>query len=1752
VNPVTLRIRTDGGKEAGPARSRSPARRAARVYGAALFAILLAFPLASTGAATGASNGPQPTTASSMGSLVGSALLSSPAGAMAPDSPGSTASLPGPPDAAAFLGTLPFFGQNATELERTTLAQLAYQGIGPADAVLAQGGPLPPGTTYRDAHLSCAKDAAGNPEVITNDLNLNRPPDTSQGGLFYVRALSSANGTTLWEAPGLYALTAFSAPHATYERLGDPVPGDSTQSVDIPAGNASAGCDVLAIGFAEQSSISVPPPVSSPSVSFQTTHLRLLDGRTGAILWDVALNETGASERAPFVQAAQAQGSLGVPSGVLLVPTSAGLRVLLKTSDVVAWEARDPLNILPPRIPTFPPLAGRPMDVADLRVVEHLTSIDATSGRVVWTRDLPSESSGANMSWFGGVASLRGNGSADVVFDQLVLGEPTGTGPNDPTSGGPLMRFGRGMDVFAIDASDAGAGRTLWTTPVVAPTARANPPVEESFETLGWTYSRVVPADAGGPPLVLASYTTKEEQLAEGVGGRSHFVLLNGTDGRIRWDRAEAGWGYGSTIGGGRIAVSLIDIPTTGASIGSEPLPQTARLLVLNEANGSTLWSVETRTAEASSVAYNLALGQARDALVPFDATGDGVLDPLTTAASAQPTGAEQILLALSTHTQDVRDAKDGSLVRSFTLPGPDGRALDCGSAAYVFIGGYARRFNVEMIDPRTGTTVGQTVVWNDPVPRAASSGLDLEGVGASCESFPDGGLFVAFNLEEYSTDRAHEVVPILARIDPRGNIVWIQPILRGHPASGALVVQAPPHSAGPAPATVAAASGATLLLGAAGGVASAAMAISRWRVGLAILLLGLALLVPAPGIVHPALAQAVGVPSFPPAPSSASGFVPPAATGGSAPLADPAVGGGAKDLASAAANRAWSALPGTGGPGPVASTDPVPSADTVGGGSAASALSGTAEPPAEAASPATAAPDTPVLEGIREPAASYYQSVLALGRNATAGQLTLLTLDYLYGRGLPFTDANGSGNETAAEGRLSSNASISFTYPIGDADGDGVPDLATDNWCMSGFCGGLRIALPPTQVASDPLSAVSNVCYHPHALIATSGANGSVLWAMDLDMRTLDDGCGAAVVMGTIPTGNGSMGFVVYKFYYHSPGFGLGARAIFHEIDLVDARTGKVRWAYTDQGVWQSDLFVQEVAKNWLEIPIIEKDRNGKAGLFIEGQGFVSAAASTLFGLSQTGFDSAVYVLDDFQPVDWAARLDPATGRVLWKVDTFLPDPSKSALPIVFGELALADSDPEPLSFNSYWNGGGCCVDARGDGVPDLVYRVYEWTPAPTTQVVGPHMLSSRVVVLAGTNGAVLLDKSIETNISPPDRGTYPRQYTLTEFVNRWFGYELETMALHEANGRADLVTVESFAYAQYREVATAWSASDGHAWWTIDSPREFRLLPVGAQTGGGVDDFLYVDWYGWEQGPNQDRYVQPDRTPVSLIDGLNGTKVWTRYTEAAPIDVSTSFAEAARNGIAQTPDESGIFLLDSLATLDDLTTVHELTAISLDDGDALWTADVVGAFATPSRVPDAFGPGHDGIAVLSGDASDLWLTLRDAKDGAPAWSQRILALGTSGYASALPYLVFQTLGNPSQGGVVAVNFQLDFLRAYTFDCICFDGNGATISQVTALEEQMYARTVGFDLTNGTLAWSYGAFSDGTDGIALPGDAPGAVAYHLAQTRELADLSSASAEAQGFAPAGLTAVVGYAAGGGGGFWFLRRRKLDLEVPDLV
>lgn len=746
---------------------------------------------------------------------------------------------------------------------------------------------------------------------------------------------------------------------------------------------------------------------------------------------------------------------------------------------------------------------------------------------------------------------------------------------------------------------------------------------------------------------------------------------------------------------------------------------------------------------------------------------------------------------------------------------------------------------------------------------------------------------------------------------------------------------------------------------------------------------------------------------------------------------------------------------------------------------------------------------------------------------------------------------------------QFSENSTITYTHDVGDVNRDGVRDLALDVYCTaSQGCPDFALRYggtppgSPVPVTASPVT-LSNACQRPHILLTVSGRDGSELRNMSLDAPHpafsyggTYGGCSLAWVVGTVPLGDGTAGVLTYHIGFVQAYLGFQRLDIQHAISLLDLKTGEPLWTFREDGVLLQPTVatlnipcMRSIGSDVFLVPLLQQaaprgvdvvPRATAGTLDIQGVGWNYTMCNTW---TQDGvvLRRPAILVNDYDPDEWMARLDPTSGTQLWRVDTFLPGEAehsvvprflfRTALTGVHGvnlERGALNTYPHegPFTGNQvgnrhdhYWNQRGCCYDLTGDGVNDLVATTLEWSDTPSSNLDALYGLRARMVVFDGADGhrvsqTVLVEAA-------------PAQVVATR---------IEPLGDTDGDGDAEVAAHIVTLLPYYRHIVSVRGA-DGAEAWRIDNPRDLELLVVGDADLDGGNDVLVVEWVGWEGyftfgNPLRTPFTNVTHLPLKVFSGADGALVWKREHFGAVIDTITILANFRANGVPDL-DGDGVadILTDDPTILPDRTVLHRLAFISPRTDKAVARIVSAGALAVPAMTGDSDGDGRDDLLLLNGDINDLWLTLHDP-DGTPQWSRRVAATRFSGYASAVPTLRthdIDAVGRPGED--ILVNFQMVTQTVGSFIL------------TTSWPQQLAGLRGG----NGTLVWALPGYYDANLTEATRGASPASALFANALARQEEGPNARLASVAGLAAPGLLLAAAAAMAG-----FLSVRRLRL------
>lgn len=697
-------------------------------------------------------------------------------------------------------------------------------------------------------------------------------------------------------------------------------------------------------------------------------------------------------------------------------------------------------------------------------------------------------------------------------------------------------------------------------------------------------------------------------------------------------------------------------------------------------------------------------------------------------------------------------------------------------------------------------------------------------------------------------------------------------------------------------------------------------------------------------------------------------------------------------------------------------------------------------------------------------PTAGLFDALADPAKHTTAGLLGALRAYY-----------HDLGYDTPTDiGLFEENSTLTFTYPVGDMDHDGIDDIVMNVFCVDlDTCRYPPLGLfPPDVPPVNPTSGVDDCGLIQNHLFAVSGANGTMLWDRPMSKLpwTITDPvtyvnhtfqiCPVEFVAGTVPLADGTSGVLLLSvmgtwasdlpatalpcnWFTGDINCATVAYAIIeHHLILLNPATGSPHWDYAVQGsakwvyLWETRTQVLD-ADNFLVNPLIQLPRqkgarlgteNTAVTLHVQGVGFqtvILTSAVPLLG----GTAPATLVLS-YQPKEWAALLDADTGTEKWNAPTFQPTAETySVLPDLLNgpPLPYAGVNSAESTRAWYWGHLPCCSDITGDSVPDLVYTTLEWNSLPTTNIEGPYYLTSRLVAFDGATGAQVWAQVTEPETPMwefPEYEDYPdllfwggSRYgacVLSQTPRCFaFGATTEFVGDLTGDGAADVLVHLVYYLEDYRHVLSLRDGKTGAELWNLEKRRDQYALPLGDADGDGAGDLLVYSWFSREF-PWPRTYHLANATVMQFFahSGLDGRPLWDAQTFNAPIDLGFIFNLLKLDGL---PDLNGDGVVDvpvdDPVILPDLTVVHQITWLSGRGGTPLWRHHSVGTFAFPSVMGDVTGDGIEDLSLLSGEILDLWTTVFDARTGEALWSHRLLAPALADYTLAVPYVRHQVL---------------------------------------------------------------------------------------------------------------------------------------------
>lgn len=710
----------------------------------------------------------------------------------------------------------------------------------------------------------------------------------------------------------------------------------------------------------------------------------------------------------------------------------------------------------------------------------------------------------------------------------------------------------------------------------------------------------------------------------------------------------------------------------------------------------------------------------------------------------------------------------------------------------------------------------------------------------------------------------------------------------------------------------------------------------------------------------------------------------------------------------------------------------------------------------------------------------------------------------------VPHSSAYEAPSPTNDGTKFEENNTISFTHELGDVDGDGVDDIALDMYCVSWECYPYVLSQFPPQVNIER----TDQCGTAHRVLALSGATGTPLWNRTLGIKqrslaqptSMIEPCLREMVVGTVPLPEGRNGLLVYAYgmiAVADPFFGNAYFEITNVHYLVDGTNGKTLWSLEEKGrvviVGLATCSLPTLfnfvcykihAENLLVNPILQINNprrlptlpaGTESALFQQGVGFDYTYGH--LRAAPPGETVGQQIFDEYQPIEWAKRVEFLKGKTVWgPTTTFSARADRSVWPNIL-QLPSITGQPEPVFVGmNYWSGVPCCFDNNGDKQPDLLYTTIEWSPTPFMNTQGPYHLASRIHLRDGAKGTIVFDKYVEEGTQ---RFVEEEYDAITAF---WPSFQV----LGDANGdgASDILLHLEYFLEDYVHVVSVRNGKDGSELWRLNSPRDLRALILGDATGDGSNDLLLLDWFNWEFPFRKTyHYANVTKTHLSVFNGRDGQKLWDAVTFNAPVDLDVIYDSFSTNGMPDF-DQDGVrdVPVDDPLYLEDLTVVHRHTYLSGRTGLPMFKFLNVGTFSFPALAGDVNGDGVDDFSTLSGDITDLWITVYDGSTGQAAWSRRMMTLRVSDYYSGIPRLRYHFIHNqdtPAQD--LIINFHLSLQTRGGYWRV-----SSNYPQLTAYE------------SNGTVVWAIPRIWDADLYVIVLGASPAVQQFEAALAKKL------------------------------------------------
>lgn len=768
-------------------------------------------------------------------------------------------------------------------------------------------------------------------------------------------------------------------------------------------------------------------------------------------------------------------------------------------------------------------------------------------------------------------------------------------------------------------------------------------------------------------------------------------------------------------------------------------------------------------------------------------------------------------------------------------------------------------------------------------------------------------------------------------------------------------------------------------------------------------------------------------------------------------------------------------------------------------------AASDLAKPPPEPVGPPAPQRGPPEAYG------RFLTGLGALGPNASAAELGSLYRSYFSELGFPVLDA------PPGKGVFEDKNVLTFTHPVGDVDGDGAHDLALDQFCTQ--ASGCRTTPP---LAGDPAALAGYtdgaICGPPHRLTVVSGREGHELWSRRLDAAqpaagdgpALPNSCAQEFVVGTVPLGDARHGLLVYRYVVTA--LTNWAARVEHEYYLVDPVEGHEHWSHMETGEIAA-LQLTLHARNLLLLPVLQVpppdgvaliDRETETALFLQAVGFELSFVDSR--VTPPGYDNRIPLVDLYAPNEEAARIDLASGREAWRVQTFQPRAERSVMPAAVASPSPFGRPDEIVRRKSlwFWYQQPCCFDSTGDGVPDLLYWTREWSTTPAHNPDGPHMVEANVVLFDGASGQRVYERNLERDT--------PRGPIGCEFP---YCVRVLPQLLGDANGdgRADLALHAVQNGFDFVHTLIVLNGPDGAELWRERFPRAIDVLVLGDADGDGGNDFVYHTWHHagtwFMEEFNSYDFANVTETPLMVRSGATGKELWRASTFQAPIDLALGFDTMRLNGVPDFDlDGVGDFSVDDPVYYPDLTVVHRHAFLSGSDGHVVYRMNSVGAFSFPALAGDLNRDGEPDLLLVNGDINDLWITTYDGATDDALWSRRILASRQSNYVTAVARVRSHPLNLEEAAGcdnlLVNLHFQVET-------------NGGFIGVQSNTPQLAAYRGV-----NGTAGWALPEFEQAALAAVLVGATPLTEAFNAAY-----DVPVSTAYSAASYPPAMRAAIG-------------------------